>query len=166
MIIQVLGAFLGVISVSIIYGIDRKFFIYCGAGGAVGWMVYLLLGKMSHSEAFRIYCAAAVVALLAHIFARVFKAPVTIYLIPGILPLVPGLGMYRTVYYMIEADTAMASRYFQTTMEVAGCIALAIFTMDTFFKLLFGVILKKSVPVEKNRKIEAITVSQDQETDK
>ena len=81
------------------------------------------------------FIATVVVALASNLFARILKAPVSIYLIPGILPLVPGLGMYRTVYYIINQDNSMAGYYFSNTMQIAGMIALAIFFIDTFFRM-------------------------------
>lgn len=136
MLIQVVGAFLGIISVSIIYGIDRKFFKFCGLCGAIGWLIYLALDYVTTSEPLRIFCATLVVALMANLFARVLKAPVTVFLIPGILPLVPGLGMYRSVYNLIMVSNAMAGHYLLETLQSAGCIALAIFTMDTIFRMI------------------------------
>lgn len=137
MIVQVLGAFLGVISVTILYGIEKKYMPVCGFIGAVGWLIYLLWGTISTSASIRTYVAALVVSLMAHSCARIFKAPVTIYLIPGILPLVPGIGMYRTVYNLIRGETVTAGYYFSETMKIAGVIALAIFCMDTVFRLIF-----------------------------
>lgn len=136
MLIQVVGAFFGIISVSIIYGIDRKFFKYCGLAGAIGWLIYLVMDYVTGSEELRIYFATLAVALMAHIFARVLKAPVTMFLIPGILPLVPGLGMYRSVYNLIMVSNTMAGHYLLDTLQAAGCIALAIFTMDTIFRMI------------------------------
>lgn len=157
MLVQVLGAFLGIISVSVIYGIDRKYFRYCGACGAVGWMIYLMADYVTTSEALRVYVATLVVALLSHLFARILKAPVTMFLIPGILPLVPGLGMYRSVYHLILVSNQTAGYYLLETLKSAGSIALAIFTMDTIFRLLSRRIptswLAKPIPEEKKTHI-------------
>lgn len=75
------------------------------------------------------------ITLISHTFARIFKAPVTVFLIAGILPTVPGAGMYRIVYYIIQGDRAMSSYYLTNTLELAGVIAIAIFIMDTLFRL-------------------------------
>lgn len=83
------------------------------------------------------FFSALAIALTSHTFARVFKAPVTIFLIAGILPTVPGAGMYRIVYYIIANDSAKSSYYLIQTLEIAGVIALAIFIMDTVFKVRF-----------------------------
>jgi uncharacterized membrane protein YjjB (DUF3815 family) len=81
------------------------------------------------------FFAALIVALISHSFARLFKTPVTLFLIAGILPLVPGVGMYRIVYNLITNNNNMAAYYFSETMQIAGMIALAIFIMDTIFKI-------------------------------
>jgi len=135
MIIQVIGAFLGILCVSVIYGIERKFFKYCALCGSLGWMLYLWLHSVTDSTALRIYLSALAVALMSHIFARILKAPVTVFLIPGILPLVPGLDLYRAVYNLIMVSSEMAGFFLMKTLEAAGCIALAIFTMDTAFRM-------------------------------
>ena len=65
------------------------------------------------------------------------KAPVTLYLVTGILPLVPGVGMYRTVYYLLQSDHALTGYYLSYTLQIAGMIALAIFVVDSCFKRLY-----------------------------
>ena len=75
------------------------------------------------------------VAFLSHILARIKKAPVTVFLIAGILPSVPGAGIYRTVYYLIQGDQALSMRYLVVTLHTAGAIALAIFITDSVVNL-------------------------------
>lgn len=135
MVIQVIGAFFAVVAFSIIFSVPRKFLLYSGIAGATGWLTYLLIFQARDGVYFASFVAALVVALLSHSFARIFKAPVIVFLIPGILPLVPGVGMYRIVYYMITNDGNMTSYYFSYTMQIAGAIAIAIFIMDTVFRV-------------------------------
>lgn len=134
-IIQVIGTFAAVISVAITLGVPKKFLGYAGLVGAVGWLVYLLLGAAGCSTVASMFLAALVVAMISHIFARLKKAPVTLFLIAGILPLVPGVGMYRIVYNLITNNNSLAGYYFSETMQIAGMIALAIFIMDTLFRM-------------------------------
>lgn len=97
-------------------------------------MVYLLLLNNNLNELIAVFAATLVSALLSHIFARALKAPVTVFQIPAILPTVPGVGMYRTVYYMIIGDKEMTGYYFSKTLQIAGMIAIGIFIMDTVFR--------------------------------
>ena len=136
MIIQVIGAFLGIISVSVIYGVERKFFKDCGLCGAIGWLINLALGHYIEDHALCVFWATLVVAWVAHLFARIRKAPVTLFLIPGILPLVPGVGMYRSIFNLITVSNEMAGHYLLETLKTAGCIALAIFLIDTIFRMI------------------------------
>lgn len=135
MIIQVIGAFVAVIAISIMFGVPRKFLAYSGLVGAVGWLFYLLIRKMGGTAVMGMFFAALVVAGISHSFARIFKTPVTLFLIAGILPLVPGIGMYRIVYNLLANNSSLASFYFSETIQIAGMIALAIFIMDTIFKI-------------------------------
>lgn len=134
-LIQVIGTFAAVISVAITLGVPKKFLGYAGLVGAVGWLVYLLLAAAGASTVAGMFLAALVVAMISHIFARLKKTPVTLFLIAGILPLVPGVGMYRIVYNLITNNNTLAGYYFSETMQLAGMIALAIFIMDTIFRI-------------------------------
>lgn len=48
---------------------------------------------------------------------------------------VPGNGIYQIMNYVLQNDRSMASFYLTQTLEIAGAIALAIFLMDTLFKV-------------------------------
>ncbi len=135
MIIQVFGAFGAVVTLAIMFSVPKKYLLYSGAAGSAGWLVYLLCMKVADNVTASMFFATVFVALCSHIFARIKKAPVTLFLIAGILPLVPGVGMYRIVYYLLLSDTAQAGFYFFFTLKVAGVISLAIFLVDTCFKL-------------------------------
>lgn len=135
MMMQILGTFLAVSALSVVLGCPKKQLPYAGLVGALGGTVYLVsdyfgLGAVSAS-----FLSVISVAMLSHMFARILKTPVTVYLVAGILPTVPGTGMYRTVYYMIAGDRAMSSRYLIETLEVAGAIALAIFLVDALMRV-------------------------------
>lgn len=135
--IKVVGAFLAIFAFAVLIETPKKYLWCAGAIGAIGWLVYLL--GASFGETMAIFLSAASIALVSHIFARVFKAPVTMFLIPGILPTVPGAGMYRIVYYIIAGDNHMASYYLTHTLEIAGAIAMAIFVVDALFRIRLGI---------------------------
>lgn len=135
MIAQVLGAFIAVIMVAVTFGVPRKFLGYSGLVGAIGWLVYLLIKDGGYTSATGAFFATLVVALISHSFARIMKTPVTLFLIAGILPLVPGVGMYQIAYNLITNNNSLVLYYFSETMKMAGMIAMAIFIMDTIFRI-------------------------------
>ncbi|NNJ28218.1 threonine/serine exporter family protein [Lacrimispora defluvii] len=135
MVIQTVGAFLAVISFSLILELPKKYLILSGTIGAVGWLVYLLVQAAAGSVIAAAFLSTLLVALFSHISARVCKAPVTVFLVAGILPSVPGASIYRSVSYVISNDPVLSSRYLVETLQVSGAIAMAIFIMDSLFRL-------------------------------
>lgn len=136
-VLQVVSAFVGVVAVAVSFQVPKKYLALAGLTGAGGWMVELIMEEVLHGSIFSSFIAAFLVAILSQIFARVSKAPVTLYLVTGILPLVPGVGMYRTVYYLLQSNREQTSYYLSYTLQIAGMIALAIFIVDSFFKMLY-----------------------------
>lgn len=135
MISQIIGAFLAVVAATIILEAPKKHIFSIAIVGAIGWGAYLLCIDLLGSV-LATYISGLVISTQSHIFSRFFKVPVTIFFLPGFFPLVPGTGMYLTVYEFIQGNTALAQGHLRNTMQVAGMIALAIFTVDTIFKVI------------------------------
>ncbi len=131
----VMGSFVAVGGFAVLLETPRKYLLHAGIVGAIGGFVYLFSVQRNMGVVPASFFSALAIALTSHTFARIFKAPVTIFLIAGILPTVPGAGMYRIAYYIIANDSVKSSFYLIQTLEIAGVIALAIFIMDTLFKV-------------------------------
>jgi uncharacterized membrane protein YjjB (DUF3815 family) len=104
--------------------------------GGIGWFIYLLVAGLGGDKSLANLCATLIVAFISHILARIYKAPVTMFLIPGIIPLVPGAGMYHIVYSIFNNEIDNSIKYFFETFKMAGAIALGIFIIDTFFRII------------------------------
>lgn len=50
MIIQSIGGIAAVYGFAGILGVPKKFLIWAGIDGGIGWFVYLLVGAVTHSE--------------------------------------------------------------------------------------------------------------------
>lgn len=138
MILQVISAVIAVYFSHIVFEGPKRLAKYTALIGGIGWLIYLLcLDRFGMEMA--TYFSSITVATFSHIAARVFKAPVTVFFIPGFFPLVPGAGMYRTAYAFLTGDMVKAQGFLLSTISVAGMIALGIFTVDSIFrmKLLF-----------------------------
>ena len=134
-ILGVIGSFVAIYGFAILLETPKKYLPHAGVIGAIGGFVYLISLQISPDVVRASFFSALAIAFTSHTFARVFKAPVTIFLVAGMLPTVPGAGMYRIVYYIIAGDNAMSGYYFIQTLEIAGMMALAIFIVDTIFKI-------------------------------
>ena len=144
MIIKVCGAFLAILCFAIMLETPKKYIVYAGIVGAVGWLVFLIAGEMGANDVFATFLSALTIAFISHVFARVFKTPVTGFLIAGILPTVPGAGMYHIGYYLFQKDMGMLGHYITSVLQIAGVIAAALFLVDAFFRMVFQKSVDKS----------------------
>lgn len=134
MIFQVISSIIAVYFSCIVFEAPKRLIKFISAIGGLGWFVYLLFLETQGLQ-IATYFSGLTVAICSHLAARYFKAPVTVFFIPGFFPLVPGAGMYRTVYSFFIGDVEKGQFYFGQTMTTAGMIALAIFTVDSIFRL-------------------------------
>lgn len=126
MMLSILSAFISTIGFSIVFHAKRKHLLICGAVGAISWTLYLLLNQQGDSPVLASFLATLVVTALSYLLAKKRKTPITVFLIAGIIPLVPGLGLYRMMSALLEEDYSLALDYATLTFETAGVIAGAI----------------------------------------
>ncbi len=150
MVVKVVGAFIAIASFAVMLETPKCYLGYAGIVGAVGWFVYLLSQNMGTSDVMATFLSAMAVSVVSHIFARVFKAPVTVFLVAGILPTVPGAGMYRIAYSIMAGNSDMTAHYLITTLELAGSIAIGIFIVDAFFRIFQRDFKQNSMQYDKN----------------
>ena len=131
MLLQSIFAFCAIIGFSVLIEAPKRCLVVNGILGMTGWAIYLYTEKYI-SMLMATFMSGLVLAIISHILARIMKTPVTTTLIPAILTIVPGAGMYETVYYLFTADTQQALSSLVFTIGAAGAIALAIFIVDAF----------------------------------
>jgi uncharacterized membrane protein YjjB (DUF3815 family) len=94
--------------------------------GAGGWVLYTLITAAGGSGSLGYLAGAFFVSLFSELFAIVIKNPATVYLLPGLLPLVPGGGMFQTMREAVQGHAEAALETGFVTGTAAGAIALGI----------------------------------------
>ena len=110
---------------SVLFSVPRRQWIFAGITGGAGWIVYRGLTEPAGIVA-ATFAAAVAVTLMARCLAVARRSPVTVFLVPGIFPLVPGVGIYYTSYYFVMNDFAAASAKGVETLKLAVAITLGI----------------------------------------
>ena len=124
---QFVVAVVATISFGITFHVPKRHYLAGGLTGAVGWMVYIFgVELLGMSPAIATLVATLPLTGCARFFSITHKAPVTIFLLPGIFPLVPGAGIYYTAYYFIQGDNALALSNGISTFKVAVALAVGI----------------------------------------
>ena len=123
---QLLLGGVGTLCFGVLFGIPRKCYLACAATGAVGWLAYELAVMLGVGAVTANLLAAIPLTLLARVFAVSLKAPVTVFLLCGIFPLVPGAGIYYTAYYFIQNDNLQMAASAANTLKIAAALAIGI----------------------------------------
>ena len=125
--IQLAAAFIGTVGFSVLFGAPRRFYVECGLTGMLGWAVYLLILSYNAGHVvMAVFCGALTVAVASSLLAVLRRCPATVFLICGIIPLVPGGGIFWTAYYMVDDQLRMAATTGFTALKVTIAIAAGI----------------------------------------
>lgn len=124
--VQLLTAFLGAFGYALLFQVNRdKLFGAC-AGGFIAWLVYLLCGSFTGSNALKYFIASVVVTFYAEFMARRKKTPATVFLAPATIPLIPGGSLYQTMAYALRGEWEKAFSQGLNTILLAVAISCGI----------------------------------------
>lgn len=129
-------AFLGSVFPVILFNIDRKKIGWAGLGGAIGWIAYSIVFAEMGSSIIGSFFGAFVVNLYSELMARKLKTPASMFYIPGIFPLVPGITAYSTITYLVEANFGAALNKGVLTLAIGGAIAFGMMLSSTIVKFI------------------------------
>lgn len=125
-LLQFIVAIPATICFAVAFQAPRRHFWSCGLTGAVGWLVYILCIQAGMTAPVSTLVAALPLTALARFFAIAHKAPITLFLLCGIFPLVPGAGIYYTAYYLLTNQQTLFAAKGVETFKIAVALALGI----------------------------------------
>lgn len=133
--VQLPAAFIGTMGFAVLFGTPRRYYLTCGLTGMVGWAVYIMLNSQ-FSLAGAAFFGALAVALTSTLLAVWRKCPTTVFLICGIIPLVPGGGIFWTAYHLVANHLRLAATTGFTAIKVTIAIAGGIIIAAAIFNLI------------------------------
>ncbi len=138
---HMLCSFVGTVGFAVIYSVPKKYYFACGITGMAGWLTFLFVSSRPYmSASVASFFGAFVVVLIARILTVYMKCPITVFLIPGILPLVPGAGVYYTAYYIVTNQLTQASLKGIESLKIAFAIVMGIVIVVSIPREVFHVI--------------------------
>ena len=138
-VLSVIAAGVGTFGFGILYHIRGKKLLLATLAGVLGWAAYHAAGMWGFSESLCYLVAAAAVTGYSEIFARVEKTPTTTFLAPGVIPLVPGGGLYYSMHYAMKEEWPLFAEKALHTLELAAFIAIGIILVTSAFRILSAV---------------------------
>lgn len=123
---QFLLALFATLGFAIIFRVPVSKIPVCIVVGACGWIAYLVSDYYFNSPVIGCFLGACFVGILSIIAAKVFKDAGTIFVIPGILCLVPGARIFYTMEALLKNDLTEMGTVGLQTLLMAGAIAMGL----------------------------------------
>ena len=124
------------IGFSVFLNAPKSALIPAGLTGGIGWSVYYFLIHTTNNDILANFLASILVALISEILARKLKYPAILFVIPGIIPLVPGLGMYNTMLYLVQSNYELAISKGANVLFIGGAISLGVLAVTSLSRTL------------------------------
>ena len=123
-LIILLTAALGTIGFSIVFYVHPRHLAFATLGGILTCAVYLLgTEALDAGPLLSNLMGALAGAAFSEVFARLTKTPVPVYILPCVVPLIPGGALYKTMFYFAAGNYNEAASMGMTTLQVALGIA-------------------------------------------
>ena len=135
LITQGVYSFLSVVGFSVLFNLPRKLIIAASISGMIGWVIYITFQLLGTNFIIPAFAGSIAVGLVGEILAVVKKHPATLFTIPGIIPFVPGYGIYYTMLHIVEKDFSLALTTGAESIFIAISIACGIVLATSFVRI-------------------------------
>lgn len=123
-LIQTLAGTVGAVGFAMLFNVHGKKLGLIALGSLLSWCCFLCCRSTGIFYAF--FSATLAAALIGEILARVAKGPVLLFLVPMLIPLIPGSDLYYTMSNLVNGHQGRAMHHAGLLMSEAGAIALGI----------------------------------------
>ena len=134
-ILQIAMSMAGSFGFSLLYHIRGKKLLLAALGGGLSWALHLALAPVLPSEPIRYFLCACFVACYAEVLARLLKTPATTFLIPSMIPHIPGRSLYQTMRYALDKEWMECLSQAFYTFKLALALAMGSVVILTIFNV-------------------------------
>ena len=150
--VRLAGCLIATVMFGMLFDQPGRTLLMTGLLGTAGYTLYLFMGE----DAVAYFSAALLIGLMGELLARLLRCPATMLITPGVIPLVPGLGLYRTMLYLAQGKYRLCAETGTDTLVGILAIALAItvsaVTLITINRVLTGIRERRAARKQKRKK--------------
>lgn len=125
-VINIAFSYIASVGFALTINVPHRALNLAGISGVIGWMVYWIIAQAGMGRMLSNFTGAFVIGILGLFFARIKKCPVTVFNIPALVPLVPGVPAYQAVRALVNGQTFEAETAIMRVGIVTCAIALGI----------------------------------------
>lgn len=101
-LIKLISSFVGTLGFAIFMHAPKRAWLPASAIGGVAYLVYWALQEFGVAEPMAIFIGALLGSILGQYLARRMRMIASIFILLSMIPLVPGLGLYRCMHYLAQ----------------------------------------------------------------
>ncbi|MVP01629.1 MULTISPECIES: threonine/serine exporter family protein [Paenibacillus] len=137
MLEQLVTSYIASAAFGIIFNVPRNTLLQCGFVGMMGWFLYIVLVNGQHMDAvIGTLAAAFFVTVISQLFAKIYKTPIIVFSVSGIIPLVPGGMAYDAMRSFVENDYNIAVQLAAKAFLISGAIAVGLIFSEVMNQLI------------------------------
>ena len=129
-----LFSFVSTLGWSVYFNAPKRDLVYCSLTGAIGWITCILMEDYTGNTILANFIATFIITLFSEFLARKLKRPAVLYIIPGIIPLVPGLSIYNTMLDLIQANYIQALERATNVAMISGAMVMGMLIVTSVLK--------------------------------
>ncbi len=126
MLLSAIAGLMGAFAFAVLIRVPRRDLAFAALAGLVSGFVYAAAGGIGLHSIAQVLLAAVAAGTLSEILARVRRAPATVFLMPGLIPLVPGLLAYHAMYALLRGEYLTGAALAVETLYWAAAIGVGI----------------------------------------
>ncbi|MGN1272637.1 MAG: threonine/serine exporter family protein [Lactobacillus sp.] len=138
-IINIAFSYVASVGFALTINVPHRALNLSGISGTIGWMTYWFCFRAGMGRMVSNLLGAFLIGILGLFFARIKKCPVTVFNIPALVPLVPGMPAYQAVRALVAGDYTHGQELILRVAIVTGAIGLGFLLstmcIEAFYKM-------------------------------
>lgn len=126
MIEQLAASFVASAAFGLIFQAPRRALVQCGLIGMLGWSLYVVLTEQAVNATIATLIAAGCVGVLCQLMAKLYRMPIIVFSVSGIIPLVPGGLAYDAMRRAVGNEFDTAIQLGTKAFLISGAIAMGL----------------------------------------
>lgn len=121
--IRLIMGFLATIAFAVIYNVPKRALIPAGFVGTGAFLIRMGTEYAKLNPIAGVFLGALFVSVASEVLARIQKMPATVFIVSGVLMLVPGVSAFNTMRAFVSADYLTGIANATQTFLMAGGVA-------------------------------------------
>ncbi len=133
--IKLVSSFVGTLGFAIFMHAPKRAWLPASAVGGVAYLLYWALLQLGLYEPAAVFVGALLGSVLGQYLARRMQMIASIFVLLSMIPLVPGLGLYRCMHYLAQGQYSAGAAAGVTAMVDVVMIALGLAVGSFLFRM-------------------------------